>query len=99
MRFPESLDHALLSRVLSVTSAAGEKLAGQIDVTDHETCWRFRPLSPWTSGKYHLVAETTLEDLAGNAIGRPFEVDEFRTMQESVQTETVELPFVVRKWD
>jgi hypothetical protein len=144
VRFPESLDHSLLGRVLWVTrtgcktvgdcpnfakssepgtvghaaacpmvgtvplsqtgcetssNAAGDKLAGEIEITDRETCWRFTPSSAWPSGEFRLVVETTLEDLAGNAIGRAFEVDEFRTVQETVRTETVSLPFTVRNRD
>jgi hypothetical protein len=41
------------------------------------------------------VAATTLEDLAGNSIARPFEVDIFRPVQHQVKTETVQVPFAV----
>ena len=47
------------------------------------------------AGGYHLVAETTLEDLAGNSIGRPFEVDVFRPIQREVKVQHVQLPFTV----
>jgi hypothetical protein len=29
---------------------------------------------PWKAGQYRLVAASILEDVAGNRIGRPFEV-------------------------
>ncbi len=40
-----------------------------------ETRWTFTPRAPWRPGEYQLVAAATLEDVAGNRIGRPFEVD------------------------
>ena len=95
VRFGESLDHSLLQRVLEVQSADGEKVAGAIDVVDSETCWRFRPQEPWLPGDYRLVVRTTLEDLAGNSIGKTFEVDEVRPIERTIRTETVSIPFSV----
>jgi hypothetical protein len=95
VRFGEPLDHALLERVVWVENPAGEKLVGTIETSDDETCWRFTPLEPWPAGEYQLVANTALEDLAGNAIGRPFDVDVFGPIQRTIETETVSIPFAV----
>ena len=73
--FPEPLDHALLHRLLWVERENGEVLPGEVTVDQHETRWKFRPNSAWSAGKFHLQAGPWLEDLAGNRIGRPFEVD------------------------
>jgi hypothetical protein len=43
-----------------------------------------------------LVIDTTLEDLAGNRINRPFEVDEFREIDKTSLPEYVRLPFDIR---
>jgi hypothetical protein len=43
-----------------------------------------------------LVAETILEDLAANRIGRKFEVDMLRPVDKQGVTEIVELPFEVK---
>ena len=94
--FPEPLDHALIHRLLWVTDAKGQKVAGTVKVTDEETRWHFTAGRPWQAGRYRLVADTTLEDLAGNKIGRPFEVDVFRPIQQKVEAKTVEVPFEVR---
>ncbi|MGH7225422.1 MAG: Ig-like domain-containing protein [Gemmataceae bacterium] len=96
MTSPKSLDHALLRHMLWITDAQGQKVPGTIEVTRQETCWRFTPARPWKAGKYHLVADTRLEDLAGNNIGRPFEVDELRTVEREKKTETVQIPFAVK---
>jgi hypothetical protein len=96
MTSPKSLDHALLHRMLWVTDDKGQKVTGTIEVTRRETCWLFTPAAAWQAGRYHLVADTRLEDLAGNSIGRPFEVDELRPIEREIKRETVSVPFVVR---
>ncbi len=93
---PKALDHALLGRMLWITEERGEKVPGTMEVTRGETCWRFTPATPWKAGRYHLVADTRLEDLAGNSIGRAFEVDEQRPSEREKKTETVRLPFEVK---
>lgn len=94
--FPEPLDHALQQRMIWVTDAKGQKVAGKVQVTDEETRWSFTPDLPWTAGTYRLVIDTLLEDLAGNKVGTPFEVDVFRPIQRQITTKTVELPFEVK---
>lgn len=72
--FPAALDYGLLHRALQV-AADGRPLAGEIRVEREETRWLFTPSAPWRPGEHQLVAAATLEDVAGNRIGRPFEVD------------------------
>jgi hypothetical protein len=96
MTSPKSLDHALLRRMLWVIDERGEKVPGDVEVTRAETCWRFTPTVPWKAGRYQLVADTLLEDLAGNSIARPFEDDERHPIARSRKTETVQVPFEVR---
>ena len=73
--FPAPLDYGLLQRALRVATESGQPLAGKIRVEQAETRWNFTPRTPWEPGQYQLVAAETLEDVAGNRIGRPFEVD------------------------
>jgi hypothetical protein len=94
--FPEPLDHGLLQHSLWVIDDAGRKVPGTVSVGAEETRWELTPEKAWPAGKYQLVADTRLEDLAGNSIGRPFEVDVFRPVQREIKTETVKLPFEVR---
>jgi hypothetical protein len=95
LRFPKPLDHALLHRLLWITDARGQRLDGSIRVSDQETRWQFTPRQPWQGGAYDLVIDTALEDLAGNSIGRPFEVDLFRKV-EPLKSKTVKRGFQVR---
>jgi hypothetical protein len=97
VRFDEPLDHAMLQRVITVHSADATPLAGAIAITGHEQQWSFTPRNPWHPGTYRLRIESTLEDAAGNSIGRPFEVN----LQQSPSTATtapavVEVPFTIR---
>lgn len=96
IRFGEPVDQALASRIIRVEADSGEQVLGEIELTDHQATWNFRPDQPWVTGSYRVVAETTLEDLAGNAIGRPFEIDQFDQVDEWIEKKTVELPFEVK---
>jgi hypothetical protein len=94
--FPKAMDHALSLDMLWVTDGDGRKIAGDVAVTESETRWRFTPRAPWAVGSYRLVADTRLEDLAGNSLGRRFEVDETHPTTTKFKAETVETPFEVR---
>ena len=96
VNFPLSLDRALVERTITVADAAGKRVAGDVVVGKEERLWQFTPDRPWTAGKHELVIDTTLEDLAGNRINRPFEVDEFREIDKSALPECVRLPFEIR---
>lgn len=96
VKFPEPLDEAMLNRVVWVIDDRGETVQGTIAVKEQETHWLFTPARPWRAGSYNLVAETILEDLAGNSIARPFEVDIFRKIETNVEPETVKVPFAVK---
>ena len=95
VRFGEPLDHSLLGRMVQVIDPNGERISGAIEVTDHESCWRFKPRRPWTAGQYQLVADTRLEDLAGNSIGRAFDVDVFERVEQRITTENVSVSFSI----
>lgn len=93
VRFPKPLDHALLEHMLWVLDDGGKAVRGTVAIGDEETQWQFTPSVPWKAGAYRLRVETALEDLAGNMVDRPFEVDVFRPIQRRIQAETVLLPF------
>jgi len=96
VRFNESLDHGLLHRVLWIVDGDGKKIAGKISVSEEETLWSFTPEKPWQAGRFKLVADVILEDLAANRIDRLFEVDIFRPIPKSNEPKTVELPLEIR---
>lgn len=73
--FPEALDHALATRVLAVKDAQGRLVEGAIAVTREETRWSFTPTAAWRDGTYEIVVPGILEDLAGNKVYTPFDVE------------------------
>jgi len=93
--FPEPLDHGLLLRALGVTRD-GKEVDGEIAVDQLETRWTFTPRDPWRAGTYQLLALDILEDLAGNQIGRAFEVDNFETVDKGPNPQTIRIPFSVK---
>jgi hypothetical protein len=94
--FPEPLDHGLLLRALGVLSPDGKPMPGKVVVGTHELTWSFTPQSAWTAGAYNIVAFAMLEDLAGNRIGRAFEVDQFDRSDKSGEPDKTMIPFAVR---
>ena len=94
VEFGESLDHALASRVIEVEDASGSLVDGGIDLEQNESVWRFTPGAAWTPGRHSLAVETILEDLAGNAVHRPFEIDQF-TGVTPLKIERVRVEFEV----
>ncbi|HUE74276.1 MAG TPA: hypothetical protein VMP01_25570 [Pirellulaceae bacterium] len=96
VRFPAPLDHALLERTIDVVSAGGKPMAGDVTIADEEKTWRFTPATPWQAGKYELAIDKTLEDLVGNRIGVPFEVDRTGPIDKQVKVEIHRVPFEVK---
>ena len=93
--FPSPLDHALALRALSVSTAAGEPVAGEPGIDATDTKWTFTPAQPWRAGAYALTALTILEDPSGNQIGRAFEVLR-PTPAPATTVDRVTLPFSVK---
>jgi hypothetical protein len=93
--FAEPLDHGLLLRALGVVSSSGAAVPGESAIEPGETRWQFMPREAWKAGGYRLKVLTILEDLAGNRIGRPFEVDQFKQADTSAEPEEISLPFTV----
>lgn len=94
--FPEPLDHSLLGRLLEVRDASGAPVPGAASIERNETEWRFIPSQLWSAGFYLLRVGTTLEDLAGNRINRPFEVDRFEKIERQTTAEWEELRLTAR---
>ena len=93
--FPESMDHALAQRAIGV-AAIRRTVSGMITIEDEERRWTFEPADSWRRGSYKLLIQTIIEDLAGNNIGKPFEVDVFEGVQRQLTNATANLLFEVR---
>ena len=93
--FGRPMNIALLQRTLKISGAAGS-VSGTVAVGKQEMEWRFTPKAPWTEGAYTVIVDTALEDIAGNRIGQPFDIDVFDHVTEHLTTGSVSLPFSVR---
>jgi hypothetical protein len=93
--FPVPMNYTLLGRMLQVMGDQGH-IDGTINIERGETQWRLTPKSPWKLGDYRLVVDTAIEDLAGNHVGEPFDVDTFDHVTAQIVTSSVTLPFKIR---
>ncbi len=90
VRFDRPLDYALLNDALQIPGVPGVATTGA-----GETEWRFQPTQSWTAGEHRLVMDMALEDLAGNRIGRPFDVDTMTSPTERITKQSTSLSFRV----
>jgi hypothetical protein len=93
--FPKPLDYGLLQRSLTISRGA-KTLAGDPRIGDGETRWEFVPRTEWERGPYVLTVLPILEDLAGNRIGRAFEVMSRGDAVPPESSAPVSVPFIVR---
>lgn len=94
--FGESLDRALLMRAVAVWTATQEIVDGEIRIDPGEQGWSFSPEDPWQAGEYAIVALSVLEDLAGNQIGKAFDVATLGETPTTRPLTTTTRPFMVR---
>ncbi|MBL0159931.1 MAG: hypothetical protein IPP47_23000 [Bryobacterales bacterium] len=50
---------------------------GSAELSNAERQWRYTPQTAWPATRQTIQIDTALEDLAGNKVGRPFDVDTF----------------------
>ncbi|GEO09670.1 hypothetical protein SAE01_21660 [Segetibacter aerophilus] len=82
--FGEPLDKFLLDETIRIIQEDNAGVAGRIEVTNQEREILFTPVDNWKPGKYRLVVQSILEDLAGNNLNRPFDRD---TKVKTVKTD------------
>ena len=89
--FGEPLDAALATRLIGV-----DGMTGVATLADAEATLVFTPSANWEAREYKLLVDTALEDLAGNRVGRPFDVDTFNRITVRANRGVVAVPFRVR---
>jgi hypothetical protein len=92
--FPRPLDHALAQRAISI-SHGGVRVPGKIALEDNETRFRFTPDAGWKSGAHEIVVDGVIEDVAGNRLGKVFDVDTSDPTQSTSATPSATIPFDV----
>jgi hypothetical protein len=71
--FANPLDWALLLWTITICSANGQVVDGQVVVNESEKRWCFTPSAPWVPGEYSMRVESGLEDVCGNSITGAFD--------------------------
>jgi len=69
--FPTLLDYALIPRTILIQSESNP----HTDQRHDDRSIHFSPSSPWKAGRLSITIDPKLEDLAGNSIARPFNLD------------------------
>ena len=95
LTFNESLDHAMLNRVLQIRDPAGETVNGKVRIAERETVWSFEPTVPWKRSDYAIEIATNLEDMTGNSIARPFETKMQVEGEEASSAPLIAIEFTV----
>ena len=96
LRLAKPLDRALLASTISIVDAAGQPVAGDTTVGGGERVVTFAPAKPWKKCEFKLVVDPRLEDVCGNRVGIPFEVDLTKPMPPRTSAISHERQFTVR---
>jgi hypothetical protein len=96
VKLPMPLDNALLRRMVWFEDQDGERVAGTLDVGGGERVLTFSPKGRWKKGEYRMAVDASLEDICGNRVGEPFEVQIIQPNTPPSEVKTFERTFKVR---
>jgi len=82
--------------MIQVSDSDSHNISGRTSLAEEERQWSFVPETPWKRGMYRIVIDTALEDLAGNNIGKPFEVDLFEDIDRTLRKKSVSIDFQIK---
>ena len=92
--FDRPLDHALAQRAIWV-SRQGSRVAGEFALEENDSRLRFAPAAGWAPGAYTIHVDGIIEDLAGNRLGKLFDVDTMDPTQAVSAAPSAELSFQI----
>jgi hypothetical protein len=96
IQFPKSLDRSLAERMIRILDPRTKAVEGTVAIAERETKWTFTPVQPWAAGKYSISIDTSLEDICGNRVGSPFEIDVFRPATRRLEAKFVTRDIVIK---
>lgn len=96
IRLAKPLDRALLGRMIWVRDTRGEPVDGTVTVGGGERVVTFAPKGRWPKGEYKVVVDARLEDVCGNRVGEPFELDVLKPIPARPVTKVAEHAFTVK---
>jgi hypothetical protein len=94
--FGDALAHALAERMIAVTCAVGERVAGTLTLLDGDRRLAFVPAAGWLAIPYQLRVHPALEDVAGNRVGHAFDASIPAGESAGVETQAVVVPIAPR---
>ena len=94
--FDEPFDWALIHSQFRVMKEGASAFDCETIVAEGERAVRFVPREAWTPGRFELTVGAVLEDLAGNSLERPFEVDLTKPNKDQPSAEVRRIPFEIR---
>ena len=74
IQFDRPMNRGMLFEAIRIKTI-GREVTGTIEVLDQEYGCEFTPEKPWQASEYAVVFDSEIEDIAGNRLSRPFEVD------------------------
>jgi hypothetical protein len=74
IRFGESLENAIAMRGMQLYFQ-GAAMEGEFSLREQESECAFQPVNAWRIGVFELRVSSTMEDLAGNSLRKPFEIE------------------------
>lgn len=96
IQFPKSLDRFLAERMISLLDQQKKSVEGTVAIAERETKWTFTPAQPWQAGTYSIRVDTSLEDICGNRVGSPFEIDVFRPATRRLEAKFITREFIIK---
>ncbi|MFY0604325.1 MAG: hypothetical protein JXQ93_10265 [Flavobacteriaceae bacterium] len=93
--FGEVLDAMLLEKDIHIMDINGQKIEGGFLIMKNAESALYIPKKVWEPGKYSLIIQSALEDLAGNNMNRLFDTD-LHKKQLLKPTKTKEISFTIR---
>ena len=95
VQLDESVDRALLERMLSIVDSEGDEVAGEVTAGEGADSWIFIPDEAWKPGTYMLRADVRLEDRAGNRLDGLFDQEIGDSTDTKPQDPFVFPPFTI----
>lgn len=83
--------------LIAVRGPDQNRIKGRGRLEDGECVWRFIPQEPWSAGTHAIVVHPTLEDVAGNRPGQPFEWREISGKSPAPPLNIPELRFEITR--
>ena len=93
--FNENIDVMLVKHNVSVFNRDGNIINGRFIYGNTSNSISFKPFKKWVKGKYKILINTSLEDLAGNNFNRLFDTD-ISKKTTNLKVEFKELYFIIQ---